>query len=1019
MRNAQCSLRRKISDSRFLREHSNAKKEWNEIPSAFFHRLASSFDSSAIDFQAIYHQKRYLDNNSTVLVRSFLRNESEFDNTESLASPSHEPGVFVATAPKIISDYDMRSVTDTSNNSSAVSNTSSSQYFRNSDFCVKRIGSKVNGLYAFKNELYCKNFENFVPMNYKFPPPAKLRFPSQYRWFSPSIKKMRSNIPDSSEISNHTNLEQKQKNDKPEKYEENFNVSLENEKILNFPIADNSVNISLSFHLIVSPITSSVTKSNSFECLSSVKNSSSCTSLQMPQEVEQNTTIDAGNSNEKDNKPTTTYLGVSQPISISGPDELDIVMSAKLNEYLQANGYFETDEEMNLRLKVLSKINAYVKKWVCIVSKRRQMPDCEIQSVGGKLFTFGSYRLNVHTRGADIDSLCVAPRHVDRNDFFTSFYEMLAEDPNTTELRQVQEAFVPVIKLKYYGIEMDILFARLALPRVPEDQQLNDDSILRNLDEKSVRSLNGCRVADEILRLVPNVSNFTYALRAIKLWAKNHGIYSNVLGYLGGVSWAILVARTCQLYPNIGPARLVQKFFLLYTKWEWPHPVVLKETEVSHARDMPSLQELVWDPRSRSGDRFHLMPIVTPAFPQQNSTFNVTKSSLKIIMNEIEEGLITINDIMDGKAEWSTLFEEVNFFTRYKHFLALLCLSATEQDELVWCGLVESKIRFLIANLERRDSIRVCHVHTKYYQPRNDPFPVQISLQNPRCRIWFIGLDLNKTVSRKIDIQHEVQSFMDLLNSMATTQNIYVEGMSVIPHYLRKTELIKWLKMEDLTKGRKAPKRRRIAVSQNQQLTGTLQSKVKSETSSIASCNSSEAASPSTSLSGMEVNRNVQNDVAIPSATSGAIDSDYAETFPKGVASISGCNDIRVGSSSPVERKPSVTSTTGNRSPTAQLFVDDVGGSNELQRSMNTDETDWQTNNGKKRVAERSAEDGEIEPTQPKRCSLVEINPVSPNNMETEQNSRSLFNSVSNAVDSLSSSLIFPMQLLNKQFLND
>ncbi|OZC08225.1 hypothetical protein X798_04704 [Onchocerca flexuosa] len=368
---------------------------------------------------------------------------------------------------------------------------------------------------------------------------------------------------------------------------------------------------------------------------------------------------------------------------------------------------------------------------------------------------------------------------------------------------------------------------------------------------------------------------------------------------------------------------------------------------------------------------------------------------------------------MDGKAEWSTLFEEVNFFSRYKHFLALLCLSATEQDELVWCGLVESKIRFLIANLERRDSIRVCHVHTKYYQPRNDPFPVQISLQNPRCRIWFIGLDLNKTVSRKIDIQHEVQSFMDLLNSMATTQNIYVEGMSVIPHYLRKTELIKWLKMEDLTKGRKAPKRRRIAVSQNQQLIGTSQSKIKSETSSIASCNSSEAASPSTSLSGMEVNRNVQNDVAVPSApsaTSVAIDSDNAETVPKEVASISGCSDIRVDSSSQVERKPSneanrmifhnhstvEVTTTSNRSPTSQLLVDDVSGNSELQHSMNTDETDWQINNGRKRVAERSAEDGEVEPTQPKRCSLIEANPVSPNNIKTEQNSRSLFNSAFN-----------------------
>lgn len=45
------------------------------------------------------------------------------------------------------------------------------------------------------------------------------------------------------------------------------------------------------------------------------------------------------------------------------------------------------------------------------------------------------------------------------------------------------------------------------------------------------------------------------------------GIYSNMLGFLGGVSWAMLVARTCQLYPNAAASTLVHKFFLVFSKW--------------------------------------------------------------------------------------------------------------------------------------------------------------------------------------------------------------------------------------------------------------------------------------------------------------------------------------------------------------------------------------------------------------------------------------------------------------------
>lgn len=78
--------------------------------------------------------------------------------------------------------------------------------------------------------------------------------------------------------------------------------------------------------------------------------------------------------------------------------------------------------------------------------------------------------------------------------------------------------------MNFDGIEIDMLFARLLLKEIPDTMDLRDDSLLKNLDEKCVRSLNGCRVTDEILSLVPNIDNFRLALRAIKLWAKSKSI---------------------------------------------------------------------------------------------------------------------------------------------------------------------------------------------------------------------------------------------------------------------------------------------------------------------------------------------------------------------------------------------------------------------------------------------------------------------------------------------------------------
>lgn len=482
-----------------------------------------------------------------------------------------------------------------------------------------------------------------------------------------------------------------------------------------------------------------------------------------------------------------THLGMTAPISLSEPAEADVLRTEALVEAMQPHGVFESEEELNHRMEVLSRMNSLVKNWIRDLSIEKNMPANLAETVGGCVYTFGSYRLGVHNKGADIDALCVVPRHILREDYFSSFMDILKAQAEVTDLRAVPDAFVPVIKMAFDGIEIDLTFARLALKEVAPDQALSDSVLLKNLDQKCVRSLNGCRVTDEILRLVPRVDNFRTALRAIKLWAKRHGIYSNVLGYLGGVSWAMLVARVCQLYPNSDAATLVQKFFLVFLKWQWPQPVLLKRPEEAGL----GWDRLVWDPRRNVSDRFHLMPIITPAYPQQNSTFNVSHSTLEVMKKEFEVSLATCEEIWLGRAGWEKLFETPNFFVKYKHFIVLEASANSEEDQLEWYGLVESKVRHLVGNLER-EAIDLAHVWPKTY-PSLEPG------RETSCCYWFIGLQLGKKTKedgtpQSLDLTVPIRKFTEVVMSSATTTvGMWREGMKVEAVYKRRKELAHYL----------------------------------------------------------------------------------------------------------------------------------------------------------------------------------------------------------------------------------
>jgi len=482
-----------------------------------------------------------------------------------------------------------------------------------------------------------------------------------------------------------------------------------------------------------------------------------------------------------------TYLGMTAPISLAMPEPADMERTRELVKALEPYGCFESEAELNHRMEVLANLNTLVKTWIKDLSIEKNMPREVAETVGGHVYTFGSYRLGVHNKGADIDALCVAPRHVHREDYFSSFYEILKKQAEVTDLRAVPEAFVPVIKMQFDGIEIDLTFARLALKEVKDDQALQDPQLLKNLDQKCVRSLNGCRVTDEILRQVPNKDTFRLTLRTIKLWAKTHGIYSNVLGYLGGVSWAMLVARVCQLYPNADPSTLVQKFFLVFLRWQWPQPVLLKKPEEA------GLGYPVWDPRQNVADRFHRMPIITPAYPQQNSTFNVCASTLEVMKEEFKQSLDICEEIMQGKATWDKLFEPPNFFAKYKHYIVLNAYSNSEEDQLEWHGFVESKVRHLILNLER-EAIGLAHVWPKAYPSLEEG-------REKNCCYWFVGLVINKAqpssesgqAAPNLDLTAPITKFTELVMKTSESIGIWKEGMSFDAFYRKRKALSQYL----------------------------------------------------------------------------------------------------------------------------------------------------------------------------------------------------------------------------------
>ena len=485
------------------------------------------------------------------------------------------------------------------------------------------------------------------------------------------------------------------------------------------------------------------------------------------------------------------------PISLAGPTAFDLMASEKLEAFMAVASPTETQEEQDKRTHIITTFTALFRDWVRSVCLAKGYDAETANRAGGLVLTSGSYRLGLNERGTDIDTICVAPRMVTRDDFFDSLKVILEDRDEVENLSAVETAKVPIITFDFDGVNLDLLFAQLPLDAVPETLDVNDDAVLQGVDFGTEKSLNGPRVTNLIEQLVPSFTTFRSLLRCVRLWAKRRGLYSNKMGYLGGVNCNILSAFICQMYPNAAVSVLLQKFFSVLREWPWPTPI-----EITPQYDA-GLGLEGWDP-SQYGNRFHVMPILTPAYPSMNSTANVSRNTLDVMIWEMNVAHDKMRAALaQGGDGWERVFEPTDFVVSLEKYLAVemfVCgLPEHERASKLqgWCGYIESRLRFLAEKLEY--GLPIVNVRLL---PKKLPLLSERALtdaQGGDGQAYLIGfaVDRDRLQGTDIHLTNKVESFKEEIYAGALKNGLLTESVTREHLRLRVAYFSSWSDMPD------------------------------------------------------------------------------------------------------------------------------------------------------------------------------------------------------------------------------
>ena len=320
---------------------------------------------------------------------------------------------------------------------------------------------------------------------------------------------------------------------------------------------------------------------------------------------------------------------------------------------------------------------------------------------------FGSFKFGVSSVSSDID-ICVFGRYSRSFLFDVVAPELQRKHILSLVIINDPKLSVPILKCQFQNTQIDLSYCYLksAFTEFPTDCK-DVISYIHPESYHDVSSLsgvvNGCIIANLIDTLGERSKQM---IVCIKHWAQVHGVYSNKLGFLGGISWTVLVLYFCRIFSRNNESlwltssleTCIKYFFIFCLKFKWKeHAIDLDET-----REKEIVSTYVTS----------LMNIFTESYQQGswkrwNSCYNVYQRSFELLHEAWAKSLQNLY------TEQSIMC--VDTFVSENR----LCIEASCKEHPSYIHKLEAKLKHLFMDLQQIPDLFI-YPSSNYYQMKSE-----------------------------------------------------------------------------------------------------------------------------------------------------------------------------------------------------------------------------------------------------------------------------------------------------------